>query len=554
MPVSAKVSTGIIRRCQDCYLNMMRLFRHVILRFSTVALIAAALTVLIFRSFQPAAELEVRLEDRVRVAFSEPAGAQDNRISLVAIDEATMASLPYRSPVDRGLLAQIVELLGAAGARAIGIDVLLDQPTEPHKDERLATAIAAFEGPVVLAWADARAGMTDAQSTWLSDFISASGAKPGFANLQQDADGIVRHHISSLTGTDVQGFAAGLAGSAAPTEASELWRINWRLPQSNGAPVFQKTPAHVLPLMQANPQILQTWYQDRIVLIGADLPQQDRHVTPLSLLQSGAATAGVEIHAHLIAQLLDGTVVHELSLAGRSGYVLLFSVAAVFLAILPIHFVLRLLLLGGLITSHLGAIMLTFGEVGALLPIVPPVIAIALAAAGAMGVDAVLAHRDRRFVKQAFSHYLAPELVDELVQNPDKLKLGGERRFMTFLFTDIAGFTGMSERLEPEALAKLLNDYLDGVSAIVIQNKGVIDKYIGDAVVALFGVPHDDPAPRSKCVELCRRDRCLCAILPTGARRDRPGCYPHRRSFWQRCRRKLWRGQRISITPRLGMR
>ena len=473
---------------------MMRLFRHVILRFAVVAAIAATLTVLIFRGFQPANELEIRLEDRIRVAFSEPAAAQDNRISIVAIDEATMASLPYRSPVDRGLLAQIVELLDAAGARAIGIDILLDQPTEPRKDERLAAAIAAFDGTVVLAWADARAGMTDAQSAWLSDFITASGALPGFANLQQDADGIVRHHISALPGTEVQGFAAGLAGVASPAADLELWRINWRLPQANGAPVFQKTPAHVLPLMQANPQILETWYRDRIVLIGADLPQQDRHVTPLSLLAGGDATAGVEIHAHLIAQLLDGTTVYELPFAALWGYVLLVSLVAAYLAILPIHFLLRVMVLGGLIAAHLGAIALIFGETGVLLPIVPPVIAIALAAAGAMGVDAVLAHRDRRFVKQAFSHYLAPELVDELVQNPDKLKLGGERRFMTFLFTDIAGFTGMSERLEPEALAKLLNDYLDGVSAIVIRNRGVIDKYIGDAVVALFGVPNEDPA------------------------------------------------------------
>ena len=121
---------------------MTRFFRHVIVRFAIVAGIAATLTVLIFQYFPPAHELETRLEDRVRVAFSEPAAAQDNRISLVAIDEATMASLPYRSPVDRGLLAQIVGLLDAAGARAIGIDVLLDQPTEPEKDASLAAAIA----------------------------------------------------------------------------------------------------------------------------------------------------------------------------------------------------------------------------------------------------------------------------------------------------------------------------------------------------------------------------------------------------------------------------
>lgn len=473
---------------------MKKLFKHVVARFVVVAAFAAMSTLGMFTFVSPAAELETRLHDRVRIAFSASSKAQDSRISLVMIDEATMATLPYRSPVDRSLLAQIVELLDAAGARAIGIDVLLDQPTETEKDKALIDAVSAFNGPVVVAWADARAGMTDAQSAWLEQFLDASGATPGFANLQQDSDGIVRHHISALSETSVEGFAAALAGRISPEDGLANWRIDWRLPQTSGVPVFQKTPAHVLPLMQANPQVLETWYRDRFVLIGADLPQQDRHITPLSLLQGGNPTAGVVIHAHLITQLLDGIVVQEVSMSQQIGYLAVAAVIAALIAILPLHFVLRLLLLAGVVAGHLGALVLIFGQSGILMPIVPPIIAISLSAAGAMGMDAVLAHRDRRFVKQAFSHYLAPELVNELVRNPDKLQLGGERRFMTFLFTDIAGFTGMSERLEPEVLACVLNEYLDGVSAIVIRNKGVIDKYIGDAVVALFGVPHEDPA------------------------------------------------------------
>ncbi|MGD1922722.1 MAG: CHASE2 domain-containing protein [Paracoccaceae bacterium] len=473
---------------------MTKVFRHATVRFTTVALAATALTLCVFQFIAPAGELETRLEDRVRIAFTDPSREQDMRISLIAIDEATMATLPYRSPVDRGVVAQIIELLGAAGAKAVGIDILLDQPTELEKDARLAAAISALEIPVVIAWADARAGMTESQSAWLTQFLDASGAIPGFANLQQDQDGVVRHHISALSGTQVQGFAAALTGRASPEHVATQWRIDWRLPQANGAPIFQKTPAHVLPLMRANPQILETWYRDRIVLIGADLPQQDRHVTPLSLVQGGDLTAGVEIHAHLIAQLLDRNTVREIPSTAQAAYVLMTALIASGLAILPIHFLVRVVLLGGLVAAHLAGLVGIFTQTGVLLVIASPMLAIAVASAGAMGIDAVLAHRDRRFVKQAFSHYLAPELVDELMRDPEKLQLGGERRFMTFLFTDIAGFTGMSERLEPEALARLLNEYLDGVSAIVIRNSGVIDKFIGDAVVALFGVPHEDPA------------------------------------------------------------
>ncbi|MEM6932973.1 MAG: adenylate/guanylate cyclase domain-containing protein [Pseudomonadota bacterium] len=481
-------------RLQGLLPEMTNLFRHVVFRFCTVAVTATLLTFGVFSSFPPATELEIRQEDRVRIAFSEASAEQNPRISLVVIDEATMATLPYRSPVDRGFLSEIVDILASSGARAIGIDVLLDQPTEPDKDTALAQAIHAFGGPSVIAWADTRAGMTAAQSAWLAQFIDASGATPGFANLQHDQDGVVRHHISALTGTTVQSFAGHLAGRVSPQDDMAEWRIDWRLAQANGAPVFQKTPAHVLPLMTANPQILETWFRDRIVLIGADLPQQDRHATPLSLTQGGMPTAGVQIHAHLIAQLLDETVVAEVPAPAVLGYLLLAAGLAALTAVLPIHFMLRLATLVMLAAAHLALLVMIFRELGVLLPIIPPVVVVSLSAGGAIGVDAVLAHRERRFVRQAFSQYLAPELVEELVRTPDKLKLGGERRFMTFLFTDIAGFTGMSERLEPEVLAHLLNAYLDGVSATVIRNKGVIDKYIGDAVVALFGVPHEDPA------------------------------------------------------------
>ena len=486
-----------------------------------VAVAATLLTFGAFSSFPPATELEVRLEDRVRIAFSEASVEQNSRISLVVIDEATMATLPYRSPVDRGFLSQIVDILATSGASAIGIDVLLDQPTESDKDAALARAIDAFDGPSVIAWADARAGMTEAQSSWLAQFVEASGARPGFANLQQDQDGVVRHHVSALTGTAVQSFAGRLAGRASPRDGMDEWRIDWRLPQANSAPVFQKTPAHVLPLMTANPQILETWFRDRIVLIGADLPQQDRHVTPLSLVQGGMPTTGVQIHAHLIAQLLEGTVVTETPSTAELGYLLCVAVLAVLISVLPIHFVLRLVILTVLAAGHLALLVMIFRELGALLPIIPPVVVMVLSASGAMGVDAVLAHRERRFVRQAFSHYLAPELVEELVRTPDKLKLGGERRFMTFLFTDIAGFTGMSERVEPEFLARVLNAYLDGVSAIVIRNKGVVDKYIGDAVVALFGVPHEDPAHAANALRCAAEIDVVRPGLPAAACRDR---------------------------------
>lgn len=99
--------------------------------------------------------------------------------------------------------------------------------------------------------------------------------------------------------------------------------------------------------------------------------------------------------------------------------------------------------------------------------------------------------RQRKQIRDAFSHYLSPAIVDEISRNPNTLKLGGEVRVITSLFTDLQGFTLLSEMSEPESLVDLINQYLDGICQIIIRHNGTIDKIIGDAVHAIFGAPHN---------------------------------------------------------------
>ena len=96
-------------------------------------------------------------------------------------------------------------------------------------------------------------------------------------------------------------------------------------------------------------------------------------------------------------------------------------------------------------------------------------------------------------MRAAFSQYLAPALVERLVSDPDQLELGGEQREMTFLFTDIAGFTSFAEGMNPTALVAILNDYLDNICRIVMEQGGTIDKIVGDAIHAIFNAPVDQP-------------------------------------------------------------
>ncbi|MEK7452091.1 MAG: adenylate/guanylate cyclase domain-containing protein, partial [Patescibacteria group bacterium] len=112
--------------------------------------------------------------------------------------------------------------------------------------------------------------------------------------------------------------------------------------------------------------------------------------------------------------------------------------------------------------------------------------------------------KEKAFIKNSFQYYLTPHVIEQILKDPEKLKLGGEKRNMTILFSDIRGFTTISEALTPEELTQLLNDYLTAMTDIIMDQNGVVDKYIGDAVMAFWGAPLDNPVHAE--------DACLSAI------------------------------------------
>ena len=112
-----------------------------------------------------------------------------------------------------------------------------------------------------------------------------------------------------------------------------------------------------------------------------------------------------------------------------------------------------------------------------------------LLSVGFEAYDSFLKHKQAKFYKGVFSTYVSPEVLEEIVENPEKLKLGGEKREITVLFSDIRGFTSLSERLSPDRLVKLLNTYLTPMTDIVLKNRGMLDKYIGDAIMAIWNAP-----------------------------------------------------------------
>ncbi|MSP91713.1 MAG: adenylate/guanylate cyclase domain-containing protein [Myxococcales bacterium] len=138
---------------------------------------------------------------------------------------------------------------------------------------------------------------------------------------------------------------------------------------------------------------------------------------------------------------------------------------------------------------------------GWLVPIVPAAIGFLLPVTGEIALRVGRAEASRQQIRNAFQFYLSPAVVEELVSNPDALKLGGQRREITAFFSDVAGFTTLSEKLDPAELTTLLNEYLGAMTDVILDEGGTVDKYIGDAIVAMFGAPLDQP---DHAVRACR--------------------------------------------------
>ncbi len=228
----------------------------------------------------------------------------------------------------------------------------------------------------------------------------------------------------------------------------------------------------------------------RIVLVGSSATGlQDLHPTPLS-----PATPGVLIHAQVIEQLLAGAFLQRPDWAKGAEVLLLAVLSAIVLLLGARGRPLAAALAGAAATAAAIAVSWFAFRQGRLLldPVLPAAAVLAI-----FGVSSVLRHlqtdRQQRWLRKAFASYVAPDVVDELVRHPQRLALGGARREITSLFTDLEGFTPLVEQNPPERIVPVLNAYLDGLIRIVLRHQGTVDKIIGDAIHAIFGAPLASP-------------------------------------------------------------
>ncbi len=234
----------------------------------------------------------------------------------------------------------------------------------------------------------------------------------------------------------------------------------------------------------------------RIVLVGTSaMGLVDLRPTPFT-----PSEPGVDIHAEALAQILRGDILVRptWATAAETGAAAALALA---LSILVSTVRLRLALAAGLVgaAAILAVAWAAYGD-GWLLDVSLPLLLPPLAFTAAALARHAFAERDARRLRSAFKQYLSPDLVETLARDPDGLKLGGEEREMTFLFTDLEGFTSFTERVAPSVLVATLNTYLDGVCAIAFRHGGTIDKIVGDAVHVMFNAPLNQPDHATRAV------------------------------------------------------
>jgi CHASE2 domain-containing sensor protein len=249
--------------------------------------------------------------------FSHRPKRQNDKIALVSITDETMHPYAYRSPIDRQLLAGLVEALDQAGARAIGLDFLLLKPTESKKDAALVAAIRKAKTRIVIAGGDKRAGLNPEQIKYQAQFLRTSGATGGYANLLTGSDRIVRYVAAPSDDPQFpKSFALALAKPDSPATSSPH-RIAWLLSPHDGNERFFSIPAHLLVTpagKAAAANALLARFKDKVVIIGGDFPDLDRHQVPMVTWRGeDDEVPGMLIQAEIVAQILENREIKHLN-------------------------------------------------------------------------------------------------------------------------------------------------------------------------------------------------------------------------------------------------
>lgn len=469
------------------------------------------------------------------------------KVVIVEISEESYKSVPDKWPWPRSYYAHLVRNLKKAGALAVGIDVIMSTSDiyNPANDEDLRKAIRETQN-VVLAGkveiADERYDLISSKQNYGNIFFHADSSL-GIVYLRNDADGVHRRfhplvwdrarqvriptfafavlnkalNRPNLSTVDIVDNNFILQDTKIPSYDELTALINYYGPSGTFRPIkfvdviddkdFQTVEEKEIGVdinTFDDPEsgyLYDGTFKDKIVLIGSTNPE-DKDLFPVPITfgkqEGDNLMYGVEIHANIIQSILDQNFLKREPIWLQIALVFFFVSMTFFFNLnlksrkVKYYFLIEALAIA-VVISELFLIVafsiLAFNQQNFVTSFTGPLMAVTFGYIGSMVYSYVSERKQKVLIKSMFSQYVSPTVVNELVDDPTKLRLGGERKILTALFTDLEKFTTIAESMPPEELVPILNSYFEGMTEIILKNNGTLDKYIGDSIMAFFGAP-----------------------------------------------------------------
>lgn len=504
----------------------------IIALLSVVATYTASLIPLV-RAF------ELKSIDKQFQLYADPQKA-DKRIVFVEVDQPSLDhfekdNIPF--PWPRTMYSPIIDYCAKGGAKAIIFDILFNNmsPYGEEEDQSFANTIEEA-GNVYMAAAFMESGAGPSPEIGQSFGLSFEGDAPpaitknsvslpldvirdavkgiGSVTFKPDEDGVYRRISPMVRYGDflVPGLSLAplvdksqkikiskslltIANMEIPIDsAGNMW-INYQGPRGT---YRWHSAAEVISsaMMVQNgdePLILQSEFRDAYVIIGYTAPGiYDLKPTPMSAVSPGMAAHAALLDTLLNERFLKEAPVWVVALIGFIGAMI------VAMAVISVG---SPIISGFLVLAVAITLFVVSGEFfksGLIVNLVTVEVPLALSLVMSAVYRFQFEGKQRRYIKKAFQHYVSPNVVEQMLKEPDKLKLGGEKRYITVFFSDLVGFTSLSEKTEPNELVLVLNEYTTLMAETITERGGTVDKYIGDAVMAFWGAPVDQDEKATK--------------------------------------------------------
>jgi len=495
---------------------------------------------------------------------------KESDVVIVAITDRTYSEIPKpynKWPWPRTLLAQCIRNLSEAGAKVIGVDILLTESDQfsDNNDSVLYNTIKKYRNVVLAGQINENINSKYSVQRLNENFANrfyAADSSIGIVQVDNDYDGVLRRYIPyvnlSLNNSNIPTFAFALLNKFNNLSAKytvEDTKNNF-LFMGKKIPKYDNTSFLVnfygtnekfrvidfidviddKTFRTATEKKLQTetniWdddfygyknsnlFKNKIVIIGS-ANYLDKDIFQVAYSNESAPDNtgpkqedlsqnrmyGVMYHATAVQNLIESNYIKSEPYALTILIIVLFTICSFYITSLlkrikiRYHFIAEILMLA-LLCLMIYAVkyfsFLLFKEYSYLVSIINPALALFAGYISSSAYEFIAERKNKNTIKKMFSRYVSSDVVDELIKNPEAIKLKGETKYITALFSDIEGFSTFAEKMDPQTLVSFLNEYFDEMTKIVIQQNGTLDKFIGDSIMAFWGAPLPAKGP-----ELC---------------------------------------------------